>query len=68
MNINTPQADLSGTKTLKVTIPKRMHLKLHSQKLLTGTTISEMVENAVQAYLGQEEGTFGEGQGEQGTS
>lgn len=51
MNIKTPDQDLSGSKTLKVSIPKKLHLRLHSRKLLTGTTISETVETALNAYL-----------------
>lgn len=54
MNIQAPSQDLSGTKTLKISIPKKLHLHLHSRKLLTGETISETVEDALLAYLGEE--------------
>lgn len=55
MNIQAPDQDLSGSKTLKVTIPKKLHLHLHSRKLLTGTTISDTVEAALDAFLEQPE-------------
>lgn len=51
MNIQSPEQDMSGSKTLKVSIPKKLHLHLHSRKLLTGTNISETVEKALLAYL-----------------
>lgn len=51
MNLDTADVDLEGEKTMKVTIPKRLHLKLHSLKILTGTTISQTVEDAVLAFL-----------------
>lgn len=46
--------DLDETKTLKVTLPASMHLKLHSLKVLTGTNISETVEEAVKEHLDDE--------------
>lgn len=46
--------DLDETKTLKVTLPASMHLKLHSLKVLTGTNISETVEEAVETHLDEE--------------
>lgn len=46
--------DLDETKTLKVTLPASMHLKLHSLKVLTGTNISETVEEAVENHLDAE--------------
>lgn len=56
MNIETQvDADMDEEKTLKVTIPKRMHLKLHSVKILTGRNISETVEEAVQAFFDEHE-------------
>lgn len=54
MNIQNPEKDLSGSKTLKVSIPKKLHLHLHSRKLLTGTNISETVEKALLSYLDTE--------------
>lgn len=46
--------DLDETKTLKVTLPASMHLKLHSLKVLSGKNISETVEDAVEAHLDDE--------------
>lgn len=46
--------DLDESKTLKVTLPAAMHLKLHSLKVLTGQNISETVEEAVQTHLDDE--------------
>lgn len=54
MNIQSPEKDLSGSKTLKVSIPKKLHLHLHSRKLLTGTNISDTVEKALLSYLDTE--------------
>lgn len=46
--------DLDESKTLKVTLPASMHLKLHSLKVLTGTNISETVQEAVEEHLAEE--------------
>lgn len=46
--------DLDETKTLKVTLPASLHLKLHSLKVLSGKNISETVEEAVEAHLDDE--------------
>ncbi len=51
MRIKEGDRDLSEPKTLKVSIPARLHLRLHSLKILTGTTISDTVEDALSAYL-----------------
>jgi metal-responsive CopG/Arc/MetJ family transcriptional regulator len=51
MDIRDDDMDLEEDKTMKVSLPKRLHLKLHSLKILTGTTVSEMVEEAVVAYF-----------------
>ncbi|PSG97840.1 hypothetical protein BRD56_03405 [Thermoplasmatales archaeon SW_10_69_26] len=51
MDIRDDDMDLDEDKTMKVSLPKRLHLKLHSLKILTGTTVSEMVEEAVVAYF-----------------
>lgn len=62
MDIRDDNMDLDEDKTMKVSLPKRLHLKLHSLKILTGTTVSEMVEEAVVAYFEEraEEETDGE--------
>lgn len=46
--------DLEESKTLKVTLPASMHLKLHSLKVLTGTNISDTVQEAVEDHLAEE--------------
>lgn len=51
MDIRDDDMDLDEEKTMKVSLSKRLHLKLHSMKILTGTTVSEMVEEAVIAYF-----------------
>lgn len=59
MEIPTPDQDLSEPKTLKITLPARLHLRLHSVKILTGTTISDTVEQALAEFF--EEPVEGEG-------
>lgn len=56
MNLDDADVDLDESKTLKVTLPASMHLKLHSLKVLTGTNISETVQEAVEAHLSDEYG------------
>lgn len=51
MRIQDKDVDLSEPKTLKVSLPARLHLQLHSLKILTGTNISETVEEALNAYF-----------------
>lgn len=45
--------DLEERKTLKVKVPQAFQLRLHALKVLTGQTISEMVEEALDAYFAQ---------------
>ncbi len=51
MNIKTGTKDLDEQKTLKVTIPVGMHLRLHSLKILQGKNLSRTVEEALDAYF-----------------
>lgn len=51
MRIRDQEKDLSEPKTLKVSLPARLHLKLHSLKILTGETISDTVQEAVESYF-----------------
>lgn len=51
MRIKNADKDLSEPKTLKVSLPARLHLKLHSLKILSGTTISDTVEEALDEYF-----------------
>lgn len=51
MRIQEDDVDLSEPKTLKVSLPARLHLQLHSLKILTGTNISDTVEDALNNYF-----------------
>lgn len=52
MKIRDDDVDLSEEKTLKVSVPARLHLQLHSVKILKGTNISDTVEAALRQYFG----------------
>lgn len=54
MNIREEDVDLDESKTLKVTLPARLHLRLHSSKILTGENISTTVEKALLSYFEDE--------------
>lgn len=43
--------ELSERKILKVKIPVEQQAKLHTLKVLTGTTLSEAVEAALEGYF-----------------
>lgn len=49
--MNVDDEDLAEDKQLKVKLPLRMHLRLHSVKVLTGETISDQVSEALASYL-----------------
>lgn len=51
MHIRSDDKDLAEPKTLKVTLPTGLHLRLHSLKILTGRTISATVEHALESYF-----------------
>lgn len=51
MKIHEGDADLSERKTLKVSVPTKLHLKLHSVKILKGENISDTVEAALGEYF-----------------
>lgn len=51
MKIHEGDADLSERKTLKVSVPTWLHLRLHSVKILKGRNISDTVEAALSAYF-----------------
>lgn len=58
MMIRDHEPDMDQSKTLKVTLPTRMHLKLHQLKILAGKNISTTVEEALDEYFEQyREGT-----------
>ncbi|HET6398637.1 MAG TPA: hypothetical protein VFH47_03700 [Candidatus Thermoplasmatota archaeon] len=39
------------TREFKVHIPLHLHFELHRQRLITGASISDTMERALQAYL-----------------
>jgi len=51
VRIQNDEADMEESKTMKVQIPTRLHIKLHSLKILSGQTISDTVEEAVESYF-----------------
>lgn len=51
MKIREGEADLSERKTLKVSLPAKLHLQLHSVKILKGMNISDQVEAALSEYF-----------------
>lgn len=54
MRIRDDDIDLSESKTLKVSLPAKLHLQLHSLKILTGTNISDTVEEALDSYFSEQ--------------
>lgn len=53
MNLDPPPKSLDGVREMKVKIPLRLHVSLHSLKLLSGRQISDIVTEALQAYMVQ---------------
>lgn len=51
MYLNEDEDTIDGEKQLKVKIPVRMHVRLHTLKILTGETISDTVAEALEAYF-----------------
>lgn len=51
MMIRNSAKDLSEPKTLKVTLPTKLHLQLHQLKILGGQTISETVQAALETHF-----------------
>lgn len=51
MHIESGPHNLDEPKTLKVSLPTRVHLKLHHIKILEGTNVSETVCQALEAYF-----------------
>lgn len=66
MRIREEDDELSEPKTLKVSVPTRFYLKLHSRKILTGTTISSTVETALEAFFDDEKAEGQNPEGETG--
>ena len=55
MMINDPPK-MQGTKELKVHIPVKYHLQLHQLKVLEGTQIHSVIEEALDAWFAQQNG------------
>lgn len=51
ISLESSDTDLEESKTLKVTLPAELHLRLHSMKILSGQTISGTVEEAVERFF-----------------
>ncbi len=51
MMIRDGPRNLDEPKTLKVTLPTKLHLQLHQLKILSGQNISDTVEDALNAYF-----------------
>ena len=51
MNLDHPPRSLDGVREMKVKIPLRLHVSLHSLKLLSGRQISEIVTEALVTYM-----------------
>lgn len=51
MMIRDTPRDLEEPKTLKVTLPTKLHLQLHQLKILSGQNISDTVEEALEVYF-----------------
>lgn len=51
MNLRQQTNDVQTRKALKVDIPTGLVLDLHRAKLLTGKSISSMVDEALQSYF-----------------
>lgn len=54
--MNVDDDDLAEDKQLKVKLPLRLHLRLHSVKVLTGQNISDQVAEALAKYLDDVDG------------
>lgn len=52
---DTATSRVEEEKDLKVRIPVRHHLRLHSIKVLTGKQISEAITEALDAYFAERE-------------
>lgn len=51
VKIQEGDTDLSERKTLKVSLPAKLHLQLHTVKILKGKNISDTVEAALDEYF-----------------
>jgi len=51
VKIQEGDRELSERKTLKVSLPAKLHLQLHTVKILKGRNISDTVENALDEFF-----------------
>ena len=49
------EEELSDEKEIKVKIPMELYLKLHQNKIINGMQIKEVVQDALDGYLGEVE-------------
>lgn len=49
--IREPSANTEITKAIKIQIPIKYHIKLHSLKLVTGKNIGDVVTEALEMYF-----------------
>lgn len=54
MNLDTPPRNLDGVREMKVKIPLRLHISLHGLKLLSGRQLSDIVTEALTAYMSEQ--------------
>lgn len=59
MNLDPPPKSLDGLREMKVKIPLKLHVSLHSLKLLSGRQISDIVTEALLAYMARHAHTAG---------
>lgn len=51
------EEQLTDEKEIKVKIPMEMYLKLHQNKIINGAQIKEVVQDALDGYLAEVEGS-----------
>lgn len=51
MGNGSEEFDPERTKPVKVSLPLKQHIDLHKVKVLTGKTMSETVQDALEMYL-----------------
>lgn len=49
--MNESEADLDQMREFKVHVPLSLHLRLHRHRLLTGTSLSRTMEQALERYF-----------------
>ncbi len=47
----TTEEDLDRMREFKVHVPLSLHLRLHRHRLLTGTSLSQTMSDALEAYF-----------------